>query len=65
MIVGVTYQFHDFLTALGDWVDEDDESRVLAQVLAQSQREYYDALTRPKSTDESSATCSKYASGFD
>ncbi|CAK8682933.1 OTU domain-containing protein 5-A-like [Clavelina lepadiformis] len=48
---------------LGDWVDETEENNILAQVMAQSQREYYDTLTKSnKQDDTSSATCSKYAS---
>nr|CAB3264602.1 OTU domain-containing protein 5 [Phallusia mammillata] len=46
---------------MGDWVDETDENAVLAQVLAQSQREYYESLTHHESaTSSSAASCSKY-----
>ncbi|XP_078486555.1 uncharacterized protein LOC100187208 [Ciona intestinalis] len=45
-------------TGYSDWVDQSDESAVLAQVMAQSQREYYEALTKPGTS--STATCSKY-----
>jgi len=42
---------------MGDWVDESEENAILAQVMAQSQREYYVTLTRP---DSAAASCSKY-----
>ena len=54
---------HILILGLGDWVDETEENNILAQVMAQSQREYYDTLTKSnKQDDTSSATCSKYAS---
>jgi len=50
----------------GDWVDESDENTILAQVMAQSHREYYESLTKgnnqssSSSSSSSSAGCSKY-----
>jgi len=41
----------------GDWVDESEENTILAQVMAQSHREYYESLSKRGS---SKASCSKY-----
>ena len=43
------------VTGQGDWVDESEEKTILAQVMAQSHREYYESLS-----SSSKASCSKY-----
>uniref|UniRef100_H2YY17 Uncharacterized protein n=1 Tax=Ciona savignyi TaxID=51511 RepID=H2YY17_CIOSA len=47
-------------SAFSDWVDETDENAILAQIMAQSQREYYESLTKHGGSSSSTATCSKY-----